>query len=442
MLAFAALLWLIEQAPSLRVRARARLVVRLRPVRARPELDRHRLHLPGGDAGLARLGRGGPAVALPRHLPGRCRRPRLALGPRDSRWRSPCSLAAAWIVTEWLRATLFTGFAWNPVGVALIDRSVAPARRPGRHLRPVGDGHPVRRPDPDRRARPRTAVRPSLLAVAGRSRSRSLRPVPSARRRRESGLPVRIVQPNIGQEQKWSPEFAARNMARLGQLSRAGESGPRLLLWPEAAVTEPLQDERRLVDDQHEAECARQVAAQIGPGDLLLTGGISVQLERRRPRRPAPPTASSRCGPGGRIVAPLRQGASRSLWRISADAAPALGDRPVAPRARATSISTRARGRGRSTSARRRPGRASSSATRSSSPARWSTARNRPAFLFNPSNDAWFGAWGPPQHLAQARLRAIEEGLPVVRATPTGISAVIDARGRLLGSHPARRSRA
>ena len=46
---------------------------------------------------------------------------------------------------------------------------------------------------------------------------------------------------------------------------------------------------------------------------------------------------------------------------------------------------------------------------------------HRPDFLFNPSNDAWFGSWGPPQHLAQARLRAIEEGLPVIRATPTGI---------------------
>ena len=61
---------------------------------------------------------------------------------------------------------------------------------------------------------------------------------------------------------------------------------------------------------------------------------------------------------------------------------------------------------------------------------------NRPAFLFNPSNDAWFGAWGPPQHLAQARLRALEEGLPVLRSTPTGISAVVDSDGRLLRSLP------
>lgn len=60
----------------------------------------------------------------------------------------------------------------------------------------------------------------------------------------------------------------------------------------------------------------------------------------------------------------------------------------------------------------------------------------RPRFIFNPFNDAWFGAWGPPQHLAQARLRALEKGLPVLRSTPTGISAVIDSNGNLLGNVP------
>jgi apolipoprotein N-acyltransferase len=62
--------------------------------------------------------------------------------------------------------------------------------------------------------------------------------------------------------------------------------------------------------------------------------------------------------------------------------------------------------------------------------------KNRPDFIFNPSNDAWFGNIGPPQHLAQARLRAIEEGLPVIRSTPTGISAIIDAHGRITQSLP------
>ena len=61
---------------------------------------------------------------------------------------------------------------------------------------------------------------------------------------------------------------------------------------------------------------------------------------------------------------------------------------------------------------------------------------HRPRILFNPSNDAWFGKWGPPQHLAQARMRAIEEGLPILRATPTGISAIIAADGHLVATIP------
>ncbi|RYE90117.1 MAG: apolipoprotein N-acyltransferase, partial [Oxalobacteraceae bacterium] len=55
------------------------------------------------------------------------------------------------------------------------------------------------------------------------------------------------------------------------------------------------------------------------------------------------------------------------------------------------------------------------------------------------SNDGWFGMFGPPQHLAQARLRAIEEGLPVLRSTTTGISAVIDGRGVVRANVPMHR---
>ena len=245
--------------------------------------------------------------------------------------------------------------------------------------------------------------------------------------------PIRVVQPNIGQQDKWRPGYSEIAAQRLAQLSLApGGARPRLLFWPEAAVTNPMQDARPSPYGAYRRRSSgRARRATIGAGDVSPHRRDCAALRRRR--------AGDRRRQQRLRAWPGRAGASARYDKAHlvpyGEYLPmrplALGDRPVAARSGRCRLHLRARaahGRSRRTGARS----ASSSATRSSSRARWWTSRNRPAFIFNPSNDAWFGAWGPPQHLAQARLRAAEEGLPVIRSTPTGISALIDARGRVL----------
>jgi apolipoprotein N-acyltransferase len=428
-LAFAALLWLTEQAPSLRS-ALARgwwfgvgqFVLGLNWIAtaftfqaAMPAwlgwvavvlLSLYLAIYPAAAAGLAwRWGRGN----------------RLAL---------TLALAAAWIVTEWLRATLFTGFAWNPIGVTLIDRSIAGlAALAGTY----GLGAMVilfagliwiAALGPNRRL----ALPLAGAALAAQAAAFLAVGTPAA----GVGPAIRIVQPNIGQQDKWTPTFAARNEARLGRLSHGGDRAA-ILIWPEAAVTDPLQDGRRVPGAREEIMAARGGVRRLILGyPLLLTGGITIKS----------------------ADGVFANGATNSIFAVTPARILARYDKahlvpygeylPMRPFLSAIGLSRLApgdldfdAGPGPRTIALPLAGRVGFQLCYEIIFSGEVVDRNdRPDWIFNPSNDAWFGAWGPPQHLAQARLRALEEGLPIVRATPTGISAVIAADGRLLASLP------
>jgi apolipoprotein N-acyltransferase len=244
---------------------------------------------------------------------------------------------------------------------------------------------------------------------------------------------VRIVQPNIGQQDKWRPGFDEEAERRLAQLSGPPVSEPRLLLWPEAAITNPLQDGR--TEFEGAAQFERQRAASLlGPNDRLLTGGIALNSSDGI-RIAGAENSIFVLGTGGKLIGRYDK----------AHLVPYGEYLPMRPLLSAIGLSRLAPGDIDFTSG---PGPRTIDLG-----LEWGKVgfqlcyemifsgevvdeRDRPSFIFNPSNDAWFGSWGPPQHLAQARLRASEEGIPIIRATPTGISALIDGRGRLVKQLP------
>ena len=334
-------------------------------------------------------------------------------------------LASLWIVAEWLRATMFTGFAWNPVGVVWVGLPPAQAApyvgTYGLSALVVlagGAGLALRR----RAWRDALALAALPLAAAACGLA-----VPAARL---TARHIRVVQPDIDQDARNRPSYAYDGLVKLAALSQppAPAAPPRLLLWPEAAVDWYLEED---------AAARAAVARLLRPRDILLTGG----------------TALERDGAGAVV------GARNSLFALDARArllgrydkahlVPYGEYLPARPVLSAIGLSRLVPGdldfwSGPGPRSYRLPGFGTVGVQICYEiifSGRVVDAAHRPDFLFNPSNDAWFGAWGPPQHLAQARLRAIEEGMPVVRATPTGISAVIDPHGRLLRIVPRRRA--
>lgn len=338
-------------------------------------------------------------------------------------------LAGAWAILEWLRAIVFTGFAWNPLGVTFADTPLlhlsAIIGTYGLSALVVVLGGAIWLAARRHWAEAGALGVPLMLAVAVLSFGSP---------ENASTKPVRVVQPNIGQEDKWRAGFGDEAANRLAALSLPKPTRPRLLLWPEAAITDPVSDQRRDPRAQMLAQFERMRAAMVlGPGDTLVTGGIGLTSSDGQHLTGATNSVFA-IAPGGRVIGrydkahlvpygeylPMRPLLSAiGLSRL----APGDLDFEDGPGPRTLDIP----GFGRM---------GVQVCYEIIFSGQVADRRDRPDFIFNPSNDAWFGRWGPPQHLAQARLRAAEEGLPVIRSTPTGISAVIDASGRIAASLP------
>jgi apolipoprotein N-acyltransferase len=342
----------------------------------------------------------------------------------------PLMLAASWIVSELLRATLFTGFAWNPLAAIWAPVGMVRAVTPlvGTYglsgltlllagvLAELADAWQARQRPGGPGVQWPAALLAALLLVGW------LR-LPAPEAERDAPL-LHVVQPNIGQDVKWSVEAEAANFLKLARLTGRPGPVPRIILWPEVAVPGLLGQ-----DPIARAE----VVQLLGPRDLMLTGAEWINF-----------------GADG-----FASSATNSLFGLDAQGT-VLGryDKahlvpygeylPMRPILSAIGLSRLAPGAidfdaGTGPNNVALPGIGPVGAQICYEIIFSGQVVNphaRPRFLFNPSNDAWFGPWGPPQHLAQARLRAAEEGLPVVRSTPTGISAVIDARGGLVAAIP------
>ncbi|KQP31843.1 acyltransferase [Methylobacterium sp. Leaf104] len=357
------------------------------------------------------------------------------------------SLALGLSACEWMRGHLFTGFPWNTLGMGLGQNLwlMQGASVVGLYgltfLAILVAAAPATLAVADTWRGRFVPLALAALALAGLAGFGALR-VPAAADPVVAGVRLRLVQPNLNQDAKFRPENRQDILDRYLELSdraaapdRTGIADVSHVIWPESAFPFLIQ---------RDPEALARIAAAFPPGKQLITGAAraEVPVGDERPRffnSILTISAGPKLGDiydkvhlvpfgeylPGPLDATLR--ALRIRQFVSIPGGFTAGDRatqrimtvPGLPPVAATICYEAIF-----------PGAIVPGAT-PNGPA------PVPGLILNLTNDAWFGDTpGPRQHLAQARLRAVEEGLPLVRDANTGISAVIDAHGRITASLP------
>lgn len=349
-----------------------------------------------------------PFIALPCALAARAR----------AGWPRAVALAGAWVLADLLRQFVATGFPWNPFGAdwaipgGLGDVAIQPAALLGVHGLTLLTLLLAATPALGRRALLGGAAVLALWAAYGVWRlDRPAPPGPEVR--------VVLVQGNIPQGEKWERTRAVANFEHylaltgdgLAEARAAAPAAALVAVWPESASPFLIANDAD----------ARAAVARAARGATVLAGSVRFD-EAERPRNA--------------LVAVSAQGGVADLydkWHLVPFGEYSPGWVPVAVQL--------VRGGGFAPGPGPRtlhlPGLPPAGALicyEAIFPAQVVDAADRPDWLVNVTNDAWFGdSSGPRQHLAAARLRAVEEGLPLLRAANTGISAGFDAHGHELG---------
>ncbi len=338
------------------------------------------------------------------------------------------ALAAGLGGAEWLRGHVLSGFPWNAFGYALADNAVL-----GQFASVIGlEGltfvailvfaAPATLTDAGRPWRP-TVVAVGvllLLAVFG-----AIRQGTAGTAFRE-GVLIRILQPDVPQDDKFRPSEGPRILDRYLTLSEAATGPDRtgiadvsLLVWPESAFPFLLGET---------PEALARIADFLPEGTTLVTGAVRAEGEGDDRRYF---NSIQVVGDDGAI-----QGTYDKVHLVP------FGEYlPFQATLESLGLTQITRLPGGFSSGRERRSLALPGGLIATPlicyeaifPAGLLGSGPRPDLLLNVTNDGWFGATpGPWQHLAQARVRAIEQGLPLVRAANTGISAMIDPYGRVV----------